>query len=191
MNICVYGASSNVIENSYIEAGEKLGEEMAKRGHSLIYGGGTYGLMGAVARGMSRQNGEIIGVAPSFFEVDGVLYDKCTEFIYTETMRERKKIMEEKSDAFIVTPGGIGTFEEFLEMLTLKQLNQHQKAIAILNTNGYYDIMLELLHASVEKKFMQSETLTLFKSFDNCKDIMDYFEEYEAKEVNVKKTKHI
>ena len=191
MNICVYGASSNIIDNSYIDAGERLGEEMAKRGHSLVYGGGTHGLMGAVARGMSRENGNIIGVAPSFFEVDGVLYDKCTEFIYTETMRERKKIMEENSEAFIVTPGGIGTYEEFMEILTLKQLNRHQKAIAILNTNGYYDMMIELLKESVRQKFMRNETLELFETFGDCVELLDYFESYESKEVNIKETKHI
>ena len=164
---------------------------MAKRGHSLVYGGGTYGLMGAVARGMSRGNGNIIGVAPSFFEVDGVLYDKCAEFIYTETMRERKKIMEESSDAFVVTPGGIGTFEEFMEILTLKQLNRHQKAIAIFNINGYYDTMIELLKESVEQKFMRRETLELFETFSDYRKMLDYFENYESKEVNIKETKHI
>ncbi len=191
MNICVYGASSNMIDESYIEAGERLGEEMAKRGHTLIYGGGANGLMGAVARGMSRENGKIIGVAPSFFEVDGVLYDKCTEFIYTETMRERKQIMEESSEAFIMTPGGIGTFEEFFEILTLKQLNRHQKAIAVLSTNGYYDAMNEMLEKSAQESFMQPETLKLYEAFEDCEKLLDYLEKYEKREINIKQTKHI
>ena len=80
--------------------------------------------MGAAARGASAGNGEIVGVAPTFFNVDGIIYDKCTELIRTETMRERKQIMEDRSDAFIMVPGGIGTFEEFFEVLTLKQLGR-------------------------------------------------------------------
>ena len=103
MNICIYGASSNIIDKTYILETELLGKEMAIRGHSLVYGGGGEGLMGAAARGFHENNGKIIGVAPSFFKVDGVLYEHCDEFIYTENMRQRKEIMENKSDAFVVT----------------------------------------------------------------------------------------
>ena len=90
---------------------------MADRGHNLVYGAGGQGLMGAVARGVHEKNGNIVGVVPSFFNVDGVLFGDCNELIFTETMRERKQIMEDRSDAFIMTPGGIGTFEEFFEIL--------------------------------------------------------------------------
>jgi len=178
MNICVYGASSNVIDKRYIEAGEVLGEEMGKRGHNLIFGGGANGLMGAVARGVTKGNGKIFGVAPSFFKVDGVLYDKCDEFFYPDTMRERKKLMEEMSDAFIMTPGGIGTYEEFFEILTLKQLNRHHKAIAVLNTLGYYDIIEELLQKTCEKNFMRSASLELYKMFESPTNVLDYLESY-------------
>lgn len=89
MNICVYGASSNTIDSSYIEQTEYLGRQMAKRGHSLVYGAGANGLMGAVARGAHEEHGKIIGVAPSFFNVDGILYENITELITTETMREK------------------------------------------------------------------------------------------------------
>lgn len=191
MNICVYGASSDVIDKEYIMQGELLGEEMAHRGHSLIFGGGAHGLMGAVARGISRGGGEIIGVAPSFFQVDGVLYDKCTEFIYTDTMRERKQIMEERSDAFIMTPGGIGTFEEFFEILTLKQLARHNKPIAILNTNGYFDDITRLLTRAVDGKFMKPETMKLYESFTDCTPLLDYIENYKHQEINIHDMKHI
>ena len=113
MKFCVYGASSDAIDSSYIEAGEKLGEGLALRGHGVVFGGGAAGMMGAVARGVYSGGGELIGVAPTFFNVDGVLYEHCTDFVYTETMCERKQIMEEYSDGFIVTPGGIGTYDEF------------------------------------------------------------------------------
>ena len=101
-----------------------------------MYGAGANGLMGAVARGVCEENGTIIGVTPSFFNVDGILFENVSELITTETMRERKQIMEDKADAFIVTPGGIGTLEEFFEILTLKQLGRHGKAIVIFNQNG-------------------------------------------------------
>ncbi len=191
MNICVYGASSDAIDKRFIEDGERLGEEMAKRGHTLVYGGGAQGLMGAVARGMTRRNGKIIGIAPSFFNVDGVLYDKCAEFFYPETMRERKKLMEEMSDAFIMTPGGIGTYEEFFEILTLKQLDRHTKAIAILNTLGYYDPMNDLLKRTNDLCFMKEATLQLYESFSDIKTLLDYLENYEEQHFSLNETKHI
>ena len=139
MKICVYGASSYKIDSSFIAAGEKLGELMAKRGHGLIFGGGANGMMGAAARGVYRQKGEIVGISPELFDVDGVLFDHCNEMIFTKTMRERKQLLEDMSDAFVVTAGGSGTYDEFFEILTLKQLGYHNKPIAILNTNGYFD----------------------------------------------------
>ncbi|MBO5955219.1 MAG: TIGR00730 family Rossman fold protein [Clostridia bacterium] len=191
MNICVYGASSDAIDKRYIEAGELLGEEMAKRGHSLVYGGGAHGLMGAVARGMTKGGGKIVGVAPSFFEVDGVLYEKCTEFIYTETMRERKQIMEESADAFIMTPGGIGTYEEFFEILTLKQLDRHPKAIAILNTLGYFDPLEELMKRTADLNFMRHKSLELYAIFSEPEALLSYLENYKAKTYDINETKHI
>lgn len=191
MNICVYGASSDVIDKKYITEVEAMGEEMAKRGHSLVYGGGAQGLMGAAARGMTKGSGKIIGVSPTFFKVDGVLYEKCTEMVYTETMRERKQIMEERSDAFVMTPGGIGTFEEFFEILTLKQLNRHQKAIAILNTDGYFDDMINMLRRAAEGGFMKSETLELCRAFEDYREMLDYIEGYKPTEIDIKAMKHI
>ncbi len=191
MNICVYGASSDAIDKCYIEAGELLGEELAKRGHTLVFGGGAAGLMGAVARGATRKNGRIIGIAPSFFDVDGVLFDKCTELIYTETMRERKQLLEEISDAFIMSPGGIGTYEEFFEVLTLKQLDRHNKPIAILNTDGYYTPMDNLLRETAKGGFMREESLKLYKIFENAEKVVDYIENYVPTEYDIEDMKHL
>ena len=119
-------------------------------------------MMGAAARGVTSCGGEIIGVVPKFFDVDGMLYDKCTEMIYTDTMRERKQIMEEKSDAFVMLPGGIGTFDEFFEILTLRQVGRHAKAIGVLNVSGYYDDILNMLTKAVSEKFMTQSTIDLF-----------------------------
>lgn len=114
--------------------------------------------MGAAARGMSSVGGRgIIGVAPRFFDEPGILYEGCTEMIFTETMSERKKAMEDMSEAFVTLPGGIGTFEEFFEALTLKQLGRHAKAMAVLNTLGYYDSMESMLQKAVDERFFPED----------------------------------
>lgn len=176
MNICVYGAASNTIDNSYIQAGEQLGEIMGKTGHSLIFGGGANGLMGAVARGVSKSGGKVTSVVPYFFNGDGILFDKASELIRCDTMRERKQIMEDNSDAFIMTPGGLGTFDEFFEMYTLKSLGRHTKPIAILNTNGYFNALIKMLKNTADNGFMLHSTLDIIGVFDNPKDVMDYIE---------------
>ena len=163
MNICVYGASSNDISNAYIKAGEQLGELMAQRGHTLVFGGGANGMMGAVARGAYAFGGRIIGVAPEFFNVDGELFDGCHEMIGTATMRERKRVMEELADAFVVTPGGIGTFDEFFEILTLKNLGLHNKPVVLLNTLGYFDSMISMLENAAAEGFASGRIMTMFE----------------------------
>ena len=192
MNICVYGASSTTIDKSYIDDGEKLGRTMGSHGFGLVFGGGANGLMGAVARGVHTVGKtDIIGIAPQFFNVDGILYDKCTEFIYPENMRERKKMMEDMSSAFIVTPGGIGTFDEFFEILTLKQLGRHTKPIAILNTNGYYDHLKAFLGNSISENFINEECEKLFFISDDCEEIIKYIENYRPEDAPVSKFKDI
>ena len=192
MKICVYGASSTTIDKSYIDDGEKLGRTMGNRGHSLVFGGGANGLMGAVARGVhSVGKTEIIGIAPSFFNVDGILYEHCTEFIYPESMRERKRMMDEYSDAFIVTPGGIGTFDEFFEILTLKQLSRHNKPIAILNTNGYYNHLKSFLQNGIDENFLTAECNKLFFISESAVEICDYIENYRPEETPVSQFKAI
>ena len=178
MKICIYGASSNAIDKSFLNAGEALGVAIANGGHSVIFGGGAAGLMGAVARGANSAGGEIIGICPSFFNVDGALFSDCTDMIYTETMRERKKLLEEMSDAFIITPGGIGTFDEFFEIYTLRQLGVHKKPIAILNTNGYYDSLIDMLNDAIDKSFMPSTNMQLLFVSDNPDEIINHITNY-------------
>ena len=191
MKICIYGASSNQIDKDFISAGENLGATIAECGHSVVFGGGAAGLMGAVARGAHKKSGEIIGICPSFFNVDGALFENCTEMIYTETMRERKQLLEDMSDAFIITPGGIGTFDEFFETYTLHQLGILPKPIAILNTDGYYDPLIEMLKSAVEKNFMPQANMDLFFVSSNPKKIIEYFENYCPTAANAQNFKFI
>lgn len=177
-NVCIYGASSPDLDQLYPDAVYALGKALAQAGMGLVFGGGAQGLMGAAARGFHDFGGEILGVAPSFFNVDGILYQECTEFIYTETMRERKQIMEERSDAFIMAPGGIGTFEEFFEMLTLKQLRRHHKALLIYNVNGYYDKLLEMMDVAAEQKFMKEICKELYYVFTRPEEAVAYLQSY-------------
>ena len=190
MKICVFGASSRDLRQEYYDAAFALGAEMARRGHELVFGGGTSGLMGAAARGMASAGGKgIIGVAPRFFDEPGILYEGCTQMIFTETMSERKKAMEDMSEAFITLPGGIGTLEEFFEALTLKQLGRHAKAMAVLNTLGYYDSMEAMLVKAVEQKFFPEDGHALYAVFDEPRALLDYVESYEAEPEDVWKEK--
>ena len=172
MRICVFGAASPTIDEEYKKIVEQMGEEMAKRGHSLVFGGGGNGLMGAVANGVRRGGGHILGVIPKFFDDEDVeeVCGFCDELIEPDTMRQRKQIMEDNADAFIIVPGGIGTFEEFFEILTLKQLCRHNKPIAIYNVKGYYNELIYAMEKAIEKNFIK----------DNCKDLYYMTEEPDA-----------
>lgn len=177
MNICVYGAASPTIDKSFIDAGEELGYEMAKRGHNLVFGGGGAGMMGAVARGVHKGGTHILGVIPSFFNVDGDLFEHCDEQIFTETMRIRKKTLEDRSEAFIVAPGGIGTYDELFEILTLRSLGRHDKPIVILNLGGYYDKLLDMINYGIEEEFIKEQVMSkwLFVTTD-IKETLDFLE---------------
>lgn len=178
MRICVFGAASSTIDQSYIDLVEALGREMVRRGHSLVFGGGNNGLMGAAARGVRAEGGKILGVVPKFFAAEDIetLYASCDELIEPDTMRERKQIMEDNSDAFIVAPGGIGTFEEFFEILTARQFCRHNKPIAIFNVNGYYDVMQQMMHHTVAHNFLRGDCLDLYYMTDDIDALFDYLE---------------
>lgn len=191
MNICVYGASSNEIGKVYIDKTTELGNKLAKRGHTLVFGGGGEGVMGATARGAKAGNGKVIGITPEFFNVDGMLYDGCDEIIRPATMRERKKLLEDMSEAFVMAPGGIGTFDEFFEILTLKQLSRHEKAIVIYNVNGYFDSLLNMMETGFSENFIREECRELYKVFDDADKLIDYLEEYVPVDMNILNFKNV
>lgn len=191
MKICIFGAASAHIDKIYIEEVEKLGEKLAKRGHSLVFGAGATGLMGAAARGFKKGGGFIHGVIPEFFREEGVevIYDGCDKITYTKTMAERKKVMEDDADAFIITPGGIGTFEEFFEVLTLKQLGRHGKAIVIFNILNYYDDLERLMTTVAERKFITFRCNEIYDCLSDADGIINYLENYVPDETGWRKLK--
>ncbi|MCD7729114.1 MAG: TIGR00730 family Rossman fold protein [Clostridia bacterium] len=180
MKICIFGASSAKIDGAYISAVEDLGEKMAKRGHSLVYGAGATGVMGASARGVIRGGGEVHGVIPVFFREESVekIFEHCTQLTYTDTMAQRKTKMEDEAEAFIIAPGGIGTLEEFYEVLTLKQLGRHSKPIAMFNICGYYDGLESFMREMSDKKFMAASCHGMYKYFTDADALLDYLESY-------------
>ncbi|MBP3395956.1 MAG: TIGR00730 family Rossman fold protein [Clostridia bacterium] len=162
MNITLYGSASDKIDRAYIDGVEALGRAMAKRGHTMVFGAGSTGLMGAAARGMAAEGGQIIGVTPHFMHKLEPVSTLCTELIATETMAERKTIMEDKADAFIITPGGLGTFDEFFQIMTLKILSRHDKPVVLYNINGFWDGMLGVIGADILKGFISPEVANDF-----------------------------
>lgn len=178
MRICVFGAASPTIDNDYKTKVELMGKALALRGHSLVFGGGGNGLMGAAANGFKAGGAHILGVIPKFFRNETVeaICGFCDELIEPDTMRERKQIMEDNADAFIIVPGGIGTFEEFFEILTLKQLCRHNKPIAIYNLNGYYNELGCMMTAAIEKNFVKENCLGLYNITENLDELIEYLE---------------
>ena len=191
MKICVYGAASPKIEKKYIEEVEKLGLMMAGRGHELVFGAGENGLMGAAARGVKRGGGRIHGIIPAFFRDENVeaIYPLCDELTFTKDMRERKQLLEDSSDAFIIVPGGIGTFEEFFEVLTLKQLGRHSKPIVIFNIDGYYDDLIAVLTGAEEKGFINENCLKLYGCTADAAEALRLVEEHRDESLNVRDLK--
>lgn len=180
MKICIFGAASEHIDAVYKTETEKLGYELARRGHELVFGAGSGGLMGAAARGFTRGGGHITGVIPEFFRDDGVepIYEKCDEIIYTKTMAERKKTMEDLADAFIIAPGGVGTFEEFFEVLTLKQLGRHNKAMVIFDIKAYYAELERFMAIASERKFITFECNDLYSVARDVDTVVENLENY-------------
>lgn len=153
--ICVYCASSTQIQEAYFDAANRLGKIFAESGITLVYGGGATGLMGKVADSLLESGGKVIGVIPRFMCEEKWEHTGVTDLIVTESMHERKEKMAMMADAAVALPGGCGTMEELLEVITWKQLGIFTKPIVILNTNGYYDSLIDMLHQAVEENFMR------------------------------------
>lgn len=174
-SICVYCGSSDGNNSAHKLQAEILGKAMAKAGIKLIYGGGNRGIMGAIARSAFENGGEVVGIIPKFlvaheWHKDGV--HEVGEVIFTEDMHERKHMMFEKSDAFVALPGGIGTLEELVEVLTWSQLGRHNKPIAVANIDNFWTPLLSLFDHMSDEGFFHSSALVKPLIIDQAEDIL-------------------
>jgi len=181
VNICIFGASSDKPDPAFFRLAGALGEAMARRGHAMVFGGGAHGLMGAAARGCARAGGTIVGVVPHFFDRPGILFEGCTEMVFTDTMSVRKTIMTERSDAFLALPGGLGTLDEVFEELTMRQLGRHDKPVAFLDCGGYWDSAVRMIDEAVEQGFADPSVLDLFGRFSDPEECLDWLEREAAR----------
>lgn len=182
--ITIYGASSSKIASQYIEAARQLGQLAAKQNLTCINGGGDKGLMGAVTDGVLQNGGKVIGIIPRFMINEGWVHASLTEVIATEDMHTRKQLMAKKSDACIALPGGIGTLEELLEIITWKQLGLYVKPIVILNINGYYDDLLAMLQKAENENFMRPEHGNIWQVAYSPEEALNLIMNYQEWHIN-------
>ena len=179
-SISVFCGSSEGNDKQIISQAYQLGVEFAKQDITLVYGAAKIGIMGQVAKGVMDKNGKVIGVIPGFLKLKEVYHPNLDELIITDNMHERKVIMYEKSDAFMILPGGFGTMDEFFEITTWGQLGLHTKPIGILNLNGFYDDLLELAETMVNKGFLKQVNLDAVVVDETIGGLLDKMNNYVA-----------
>ncbi len=186
MNICVFCSSSNSVDKKYFQEAENLGIAIGESGDNLVYGGTNVGLMNQVAVSAKQAGGKVIGVLPKLIMDYGISADFLDELIITPDMAERKKILREKSNAFIALPGGFGTLEEILEVITLKQLGYHNSPIVFINTNGFYDSLKAQFELSYVEHFAKKEQNKQYFFADNYKSALSYIKKDKRQDVKPK-----
>jgi uncharacterized protein (TIGR00730 family) len=181
--ICVFCGSSEGNDLAIIEAGRKLGKTFAERDITLVYGAGKIGVMGIIAESALANNGEVIGIIPNFLKMKEVVHLGLTELITTKNMHERKMKMQEESNGFIALPGGMGTLEELFEIVTWLQLGLHQKPIGLLNVNGFYDDLINMLENMVRKGFLSMDNYELLLVDSNIERLLDKMKDFKRPDV--------
>ena len=177
-SVAVYCSSSNHIHEEYFETATALGKALAERKWRLVYGAGSIGLMGAVARGVHAGGGQVYGVIPHALNKLEITYKACDELVRVETMRQRKMLMEENAHAFIALPGGFGTVEEIVEILVLKQLRYIDRPIVLLNTRNYWTPLIAFFEQMIEQRFVKNIHRHLYKVVDTVEDGLAYIANY-------------
>lgn len=177
-SVVVFCGSSEGVTARYAEDAVELGKALAQNQIKLVYGGAKIGIMGSVAKGTLKADGEVIGVIPKFLMKKEVFHPNLTELIITKDMHERKMKMHELSDGIIMLPGGYGTLEEFFEMLTWAQLGLHQYPIGILNTNGFYDALLQMLRHMVQQRFVKQINYDMLLVDNNVNTLLMKMKDY-------------
>ncbi|KAF3887342.1 MULTISPECIES: LOG family protein [Nostocales] len=182
--ICVFCASSMGAQPAYKQAAQQLGELLAKRQLSLVYGGAKVGLMGAIADATLAAGGEVIGVIPDFMVAKEIAHDGITQLHIVNSMHERKTMMSQIADAFVALPGGMGTLEEFSEILTWAQLGLHKKPCGVLNINGYYDSLLAFFDKAVTEELLRSVHRSLVLEASDPEKLLDLLANYQPQNVD-------
>ena len=179
LSVCVFSSSSATIDAAYFEAADELGRLIGDRGHTLVYGGASVGLMGTLARAVHRHGGRVTGALPEPLLERELAYTEADELVITKDLRARKAFMEARADGFVALPGGLGTLEEVVEILTLKQLGLHGKAVVFVNTNGFWEPLLHLFEHMRKANFVRPEASRLFAIAATPAATLDLLERYE------------
>jgi uncharacterized protein (TIGR00730 family) len=174
LSVCVFCASSDHVPRRYTDLARDLGQKMHARGMHLVYGGGNNGLMGVLSRELHDLGRRIIGVIPLGLKDMGYAYEGADEIVVTDGMRERKAVMEERADGFIGLPGGFGTIEELVEVITLRQLHLHDKPIVLLNVDGFYDGLLRQFETGYRERFIFEECRALYLVTGSVDEALDH-----------------
>ena len=172
-SVCVFCGASNNVPQKFLDIGAKFGQILAKRGITLVYGGGDCGVMGAVANSTMKAGGHVTGVFPVSLRNIENEHQSLSEIVIVDTMHERKQNMFERSDAFIVFPGGFGTMDEMFEILTWKQLQMHHKPIVIFNYENYWNPLIALMNNIIDVGFAKPETAGYYNVVDRVEAILE------------------
>lgn len=168
--LCVYCSSSDRIDPKYHEAGSRLGRQLVEHGWGLVYGGSNSGTMRALARAVKAAGGRVTGIIPEFMKARELEFREADELVTVATMRERRRLMEERADAFVTLPGGVGTLEEFIEIITLGYLGQVNKPVVLVNQGGFFDDLLRQLERCAREGFKPArpgETFSVAATVDD------------------------
>ena len=180
--ICVYCGSSDVIRGTYMETAVEMGRELASQGLTLVYGAGGTGMMGALADACLEAGGRVVGVIPKMFNTHHLVHKGLSELHVTIDMHARKAMMADLGDAFVALPGGLGTFEELFEILTWAQIGLHSKPVGVLNANGYYDPLLDLVESAQSNGFMYVEHQELLLAETTATALLERMRSYNPPE---------
>ena len=185
--VCVFASSCNYLEKLYYEAAAEFGELLGKSGYDMVYGGSSLGLMWACAEKVKQNGAQLIGVMPERLHNMGVYTDECVELFITPCMRSRKAKMDELSDAVVALAGGFGTLEELSEMIVQKQLGYNNKPIIILNTNGFYDKLIEFFDEIISQKFARDTAKKLYFIANTPREAIEYIKNYQPENLAISK----
>ncbi|MBO7571256.1 MAG: TIGR00730 family Rossman fold protein [Bacteroidales bacterium] len=178
-SVCVFCSSSEDLQKGYYDFAEKFGKILAENNFTIYHGGGIIGLMGAMMRGAYEQGGaKIIGVVPEKLHREGIVSDEMQKLVITDDMKERKSYLREHADSFAIMPGAFGTMDEMFEILTLKQLKYHNKAIVILNFNHFFDDMLRQMDKFFDEGFTISNYRTTYYVCETPEEAVEYLKNY-------------